>query len=144
MEMDEGKTMPGFPIVLAPLSSARLYPLPELHWPFNDTPLTAAITEYHSCYLDKDDEDRELCLSALAMDVAMAVPTSGADLALKILFAAHWVRPVDIDQHLAIDFDAFGGFTGRMLVRCAQEALEGPRPPRTGKPAQLSLVGGEA
>lgn len=85
-------------------------------------PLADAVERYTTLYGVEPPDTFDPWAEA-AHDIAEHVAATGTELAVKLLYVAHFDQPAKVDGSLAIDLAAFDVDTGRAIVRAAADAL---------------------
>lgn len=82
--------------------------------------LRLATARYLAAFFADDDAS---AWDAAAKAIEDCEAASLTDIAVKLLYAVHYLEPSRVDGVLAVDLGSFDADAGRMLVRCAADAL---------------------
>jgi hypothetical protein len=112
--------------ITQPQPGDRCFIIPQIPAGILSQPLADAIERYSSFYdadIGPGGADAANAWGDAASDIAEHVAMTGTELAVKLLFIAHYNQPRKLDGALAIDLASFDVDTGRAIVRAAADAL---------------------
>lgn len=112
--------------ITLPQPGDRCFIIPHIPAGILSQPLADAIERYSTLF-DADagssGADTANAWSNAAEDIAIHAAATGTELAVKLLFVAHYNQPGKLDGALAIDLASFDVGTGHAIVRAAADAL---------------------
>lgn len=113
-------------VITLPQPDDRCFIIPQIPAGILSQPLADAVERYSSLFdadLSTSGTDVANAWGDAAEDIANHAATTGTELAVKLLFIAHYNQPGKLDRALAIDLASFDVDTGRAIVRAAADAL---------------------
>lgn len=108
--------------VIMPPPGERFFVIPPIPIGLLSAPLLNAVERYTALYWAERDGAEDPWADA-ANDIAEHVATSGVELAVKLIFVAHYDQPGVHENQLAVDLEAFDVGTGRSLIQAAADAV---------------------
>lgn len=110
--------------IIMPPPGERFFIIPPTPVGLVSPPLLDAVERYTALYwAERDVADPVDPWADAAHDIAEHVATSGVELAVKLLFVAHYDQPGVLEKQLAVDLEAFDVGTGRSLIQAAADAV---------------------
>lgn len=110
--------------IIMPPPGERFFVIPPAPVGLVSPPLLDAVERYTALYwAERDVGDPVDPWADAAHDIVEHVATSGVELAVKLLFVAHYDQPGVFEKQLAVDLEAFDVGTGRSLIQAAADAV---------------------